>query len=116
MVSNRKTVQLNDERTTAIGAVPGTYMLLLGLSPAGRIPVGRARSAWLEGGFYAYTGSALGPGGLAARLKRYAAGPVRKHRHIDYLLDHAQLLGALVKRDGRSRPANAIISCYHGRG
>ncbi|MBN2289779.1 MAG: GIY-YIG nuclease family protein [Candidatus Glassbacteria bacterium] len=37
-------------------------------------------------GVYIYTGSALGPGGLPARLGRHLAGPGgRPHWHVDYL-------------------------------
>jgi Uri superfamily endonuclease len=44
-------------------------------------------------GSYAYVGSALGPGGLAARLNRHIlpADKKRLHWHIDFLLCHANL-------------------------
>jgi len=43
-----------------------------------------------------YVGSALGPGGLRARLARHASPSPRKHWHIDFLLPHARVTGALV--------------------
>lgn len=81
--------------------VPGTYLLLLTLPAPAELQIGRNRTISFEAGLYCYVGSALGPGGLAARLKRHAAGSKRQHWHIDYLLPHAQLAGALVIEDPR---------------
>jgi Uri superfamily endonuclease len=36
-------------------------------------------------GYYIYTGSAFGPGGLRARLARHLGPPANCHWHIDYL-------------------------------
>jgi sugar fermentation stimulation protein A len=36
---------------------------------------------------------------LAARLNRYASGAGRRHWHIDYLLPHARVLGALARAE-----------------
>ena len=83
---------------------PGTYILLLKLTECQNLTIGRSRSVQFEAGLYVYVGSALGPGGLAARLGRHArsnlaSDGVRKHWHIDYLLPHVDLLGALVIAD-----------------
>jgi Uri superfamily endonuclease len=43
-------------------------------------------------GWYAYAGSALGSGGLQARLARHARTQKRLHWHIDYLLKRARLV------------------------
>lgn len=50
----------------------------------------------LAAGLHGYVGSALGPGGLAARLRHHLAGSPRRHWHIDSLLPHASPTGALV--------------------
>jgi Uri superfamily endonuclease len=71
-------------------------VLLVTLSSPTLIEVGRLGSISFDAGIYAYVGSAFGPGGLAARLGRYIAGPVRKHWHIDHLLEHGEVAGALV--------------------
>jgi Uri superfamily endonuclease len=87
---------------SAIHSTPGTYLLLLKLPEQSDIEIGRSRSISLDPGWYCYVGSALGSGGLAARLRRHASVSVRKHWHIDYLLPHVQLTGALV-REGAQR-------------
>jgi len=78
---------------------PGTYMLLIELAERLVVEVGRAGRMDFEPGLYAYVGSALGPGGLTARLRRHASRPARKHWHVDHLLglsDRARLAGVLV--------------------
>ncbi|MFQ5613362.1 MAG: DUF123 domain-containing protein [Anaerolineae bacterium] len=69
----------------------GTYVLLLRLPEDARIKVGALGEIDFPAGYYAYVGSAFGPGGLAARLKRYLSPPQKKHWHIDYLRDAASL-------------------------
>lgn len=82
-----------------IPRAPGVYLLLLSLPARVEAQVGRLRRIDFAPGLYGYAGSALGPGGLAARLGRHASGAGRRHWHIDYLLPHARLLGALVRED-----------------
>ena len=82
-----------------IPRAPGVYLLLLSLPARVEAQVGRLRRIDFAPGLYGYAGSALGPGGLAARLKRHASGAGRPHWHIAYLLPHAHLLGALVREN-----------------
>ena len=49
-------------------AEPGTYALLLKLNNRERITVGKLGAFDFPAGYYLYMGSALGPGGLRARL------------------------------------------------
>ncbi len=71
---------------------PGTYALLFQRPLSGRIEVGRLGSFEFPAGFYLYVGSALGPGGLAGRLRRHLS-PTRKiHWHVDYLDKEATLI------------------------
>ena len=74
---------------------PGTYLLLLELPGRLDATVRGGREYRLEAGLYAYVGSARGPGGLASRLRRHAVESSRKHWHVDYLVPHADLKGAL---------------------
>jgi Uri superfamily endonuclease len=86
------------------GAEPGTYALLLKLDKQERITVGKLGTFDFPAGYYLYVGSALGPGGLRARLARHrrsregSSGSNRGqtsqklHWHIDYLLQRAQLV------------------------
>lgn len=86
----------------AIDAAPGTYILLLELVHPMRVAIGRRRRFNLEAGLYAYVGSALGPGGLRARLRRHVAASARRHWHLDHLAPLARVRGALV-REGPPR-------------
>lgn len=76
------------------GALPGTYALLIQLKSPHTIPVGRLGEVELQGGVYAYAGSARGPGGLAGRIRRHLQPreAKRAHWHIDALLAVGELL------------------------
>lgn len=70
---------------------PGTYVLILRLScSAVDVRVGRLGCFRFLAGWYAYVGSARGPGGLAARLTRHLRSLKTMHWHIDYLRAQAQ--------------------------
>ncbi len=80
-------------------ASPGTYALILHLAQARAIQVGRLGMFRFPAGFYAYLGSAYGPGGLRARLGRHLADEKRLHWHIDYLRQAAPVTALwLVER------------------
>ena len=68
-----------------IPASGGSYILWLKLNRKRRISVGRLGEHLFQPGFYAYTGSAFGPGGLKARLGHHLKKSERPHWHIDYL-------------------------------
>jgi Uri superfamily endonuclease len=86
----------------------GTYALVLHLEGREEITVGKLGTFIFPAGYYLYVGSALGPGGLEARLARHrpsirlrrAQSSRSGHRcrdkklrwHIDYLLEHVQLV------------------------
>lgn len=62
--------------------LPGTYALLVKLPDGLRVKV-RGRTHLLAPGTYVYVGSALGPGGLRARLVRHFSRSKRLRWHID---------------------------------
>lgn len=66
-------------------AATGTYILILHNRRAQTIPVGKLGIFTFPRGYYAYTGSAFGPGGLAARVGRHLKPDKPKRWHIDYL-------------------------------
>jgi len=86
----------------------GAYTLVLHLEGREEITVGKLGTFGFPAGYYLYVGSALGPGGLDARLARHRPSISRRgepvepsghhrrdkklHWHIDYLLEHAQLV------------------------
>jgi Uri superfamily endonuclease len=64
---------------------PGTYVLILKLPRLATVSVGRLGRFQFPAGWYAYVGSAHGPGGLAARLARHLRSTKPLHWHVDYL-------------------------------
>jgi Uri superfamily endonuclease len=72
-------------------AQPGTYALIFSAASTALISVGKLGSLRLKGGFYVYIGSALGPGGLHARVGRDLNLASRAHWHVDYLRPHTRL-------------------------
>jgi len=81
----------------------GTYVLVLRLARPAALEVGRLGCVEFPAGYYAYVGSALGPGGLAARLKHHLREAARPRWHIDYLRRAARPVEVWVSRDGRRR-------------
>jgi Uri superfamily endonuclease len=63
----------------------GTYALVMQLARDTTIPVGGLGPVTFIAGYYVYTGSAFGPGGLAARIGRHLKSSKKCHWHIDYL-------------------------------
>jgi Uri superfamily endonuclease len=67
----------------------GSYVLVLQLTQDARLRIGRLGLFTFEAGFYCYCGSAMGPGGLEARLARHLRQRKKPHWHVDHLLQHA---------------------------
>jgi Uri superfamily endonuclease len=70
----------------------GTYALVLRLEGSEEISVGKLGTFAFPAGYYLYVGSALGSGGLEARLARHRRRGKKSRWHVDYLLEHAQLV------------------------
>ena len=70
----------------------GTYALVLHLKGREEITVGKLGTFAFPAGYYLYVGSALGPGGLEARLARHCRRDKKLHWHVDYLLERAHLV------------------------
>lgn len=64
-------------------AVAGAYGLLLRLMTPIQAPTRRFPSAVLTPGTFLYAGSAYGPGGIAARVRRHTRRNKVRHWHID---------------------------------
>ena len=67
---------------------PGTYALVFECVRRAEVDVGRLGTIRLEAGYYVYVGSALGPGGVKARVLRHWRPDKRQHWHIDYVGAH----------------------------
>ena len=70
---------------TNLPATAGAYWLVLHLESAAALTVGRFGEVCFPAGYYVYTGSARGPGGIRARLGRHLRGSPRPRWHIDAL-------------------------------
>jgi Uri superfamily endonuclease len=82
---------------------PGTYALILSCSRKIRVQIGCLGTMRLQPGYYVYLGSALGPGGLRARIAHHQKPSLRPHWHIDYLRAHTQFHCIWFSYDGRRR-------------
>ena len=69
----------------------GTYILVLRLEREIFVEAGKLGRVGLDAGWYAYCGSAFGPGGVAARCRHHRKVSARPHWHVDYLRAVAQL-------------------------
>ncbi len=63
----------------------GTYVVVLKSAQAKTVQIGRLAQLAVHKGYYVYVGSALGPGGVAARLRHHAKVSEKPHWHLDYL-------------------------------
>jgi len=114
----QRTNSAADSTKMAFPATPGAYVLAIRLARPVEIAARSLASASLLPGWYAYAGSARGPGGLAARVRRHLAADKRPRWHVDTLtLDAAEieatafpgenectLLARLMELDGTSVP------------
>lgn len=81
----------------------GTYLLVMHADRKARIRVGRKRELEVLPGWYAYVGSAFGPGGLAARCRHHRKPAQRPHWHIDYLRTVCELRETWFSHDPQRR-------------
>ena len=89
-------------RTRApLAARPGTYVLWLRLPQPRTLRFGRLGNAVFAPGYYAYVGSAFGPGGVRSRLGRHLLGGDALRWHIDYLRQACHVHSAWVSHDAR---------------
>lgn len=87
-LEDRQDLSINDLAPSE----PGSYVLIMHLAQSATITVGKLGTFEFVAGWYAYAGSALGQGGLAARLAYHNRHNKSYSWHIDYLLAHAELV------------------------
>lgn len=76
----------------------GSYVLLIRLASPCDVVL-RGESHMLEPGLYAYCGSAMGPGGLKARIARHRRRDKTVHWHVDQITTRAPVLKVGVSFD-----------------
>jgi Uri superfamily endonuclease len=105
----------------------GVYVLILFLPRARRVVVGKLGTIAFARGFYAYVGSAMGPGGFkrVARHLDVSEGRLRtKKWHVDYFLTVAKVLATveittqqtIECKVARELLANASLACIENFG
>lgn len=98
---------IKDQQELGIGGTdssePGSYVLITHLAQPTTITIGKLGTFEFAAGWYAYAGSALGPGGLAARLDRHQRRNKTLHWHIDYLLVHVDLVEVWSTEDKKRK-------------
>ncbi len=80
---------------------PGAYALVIELAEESTLEVGALGRVRLKPGRYVYAGSAWGPGGIRARVKRHLRVEKRLHWHIDHLTSLAPVTALVVRPGGR---------------
>lgn len=88
--------------TSLLPLARGTYCLWLHLTEPLNLRAGQLGERALPPGLCAYVGSALGPGGLRARVGRHLRAEKPMRWHIDWLTAHASVR-AVWLRTGRAR-------------
>lgn len=76
----------------------GSYILILYLNGDKKIQIGRLGRLSFTRGFYAYVGSAFGPGGLISRLNHHLRPTSKPHWHIDYLRRKTSLVEVWISQ------------------
>ena len=92
----------------------GVYVLVLFLQKDIMLTVGKLGTHKFLGGFYNYTGSALGKGaaGLKQRIARHLRTEKRKFWHIDYLLGNEDVSVEAVVVAGTSKNLECILNGF----
>jgi Uri superfamily endonuclease len=85
----------------------GAYVLLVSLGQDRTITIGRLGNIDFKAGTYVYCGSAMA--GYRGRVGRHFSRDKKMHWHIDYLLEEAEPVCALLV------PASAGVECSLGR-
>ena len=78
----------------------GAYLLILRIGAPVELAIESLGRPRLDRGVYVYAGSALGPGGIGARLARHFRSDKRPHWHIDHLMAVADAVGAVAVPGG----------------
>lgn len=77
----------------------GTYILSIRLRKQQEISVGKLGAFPFNQGYYLYIGSAFGPGGLNARIKRHLQCTKKHHWHIDCLASEETIIDVWFSGD-----------------
>ncbi|CAG1771225.1 hypothetical protein BAC3_01637 [uncultured bacterium] len=86
----------NTETISYLPAEKGSYLLLMKLSEVQSLQIPHLKDYVFTEGYYIYIGSALGPGGIRARVGRHIRKEKKIHWHIDHLTTVADLYSTVL--------------------
>ena len=95
----RPALAVSGETVSAAPDWAGAYAVVIH-SPGNVRLEGRRLFQCLSAGWYVYAGSAYGPGGIRARLRRHFRKKKKLHGHVDQLTTVADEIHALAIRSG----------------
>lgn len=93
---------------TSLPAAGGTYVLVFRARRPLAFRAGALGRVELPAGWLAYVGSAMGPGGLAARVGRHLAASGRPRWHVDHLVRRLPPAEVWASRTKTSREARWV--------
>lgn len=93
-----------------VPSFPGAYVLAIKLAESVTVALPGKPATILAPGGYLYCGSARGPGGLRARLRRHVRRGKAVKWHIDRLTEAGIVRGAWIFRDGDECELAAALS------
>ncbi|HSF81364.1 MAG TPA: GIY-YIG nuclease family protein [Anaerolineales bacterium] len=96
----------------ALPTQPGSYALHLFLDSDRPLEVGKLGIFQLPAGHYVYLGSAHGPGGLQARLKRHLNSQGTQHWHIDWLRHVSRLMAVFYSTEAAQSERQPLECCW----
>lgn len=88
------------EKAEDLPALPGAYLLVIDLLTPMTIALPGRPAATLEPGRHVYAGSARGPGGIRARVRRHLKGAKTVRWHVDRLTNLAGARTVIALPDG----------------
>ena len=90
------TIHPDTDGTDSLPAGPGAYVLILEVERALPVRIAKLPRIHLPPGRYAYVGSAKGPGGIRARIRRHLRPRKKAHWHVDHLTAAAAVSAVVV--------------------
>lgn len=94
---------------------PGIYVVIGSLPNQLRLELGAFRDHLMDPGIYCYCGSAKGPGGLNARVRRHLNKMTKKFWHFDYLKENLEIKEVWwrIGKDRKECEIAQILASFH---
>lgn len=95
-----KTILTEPGEADELPAMPGAYGLVIQLKRPIRLAIPALDGERLAPGCYLYVGSANGPGGIGARVRRHLRRGKKQHWHVDRLTARGRVTAVLTVAGG----------------